>query len=111
MADETTANVPPHREPLSLQVLEKMSALMTAAFGLVAALAWNEAIKAAINQYLPAGTGLRAMLVYALLVTVIAVLTTLWIAAAVNRVKKRIRPRREEHPPPGGPRGAPAALP
>ena len=34
------------------QVLQTIATLITTAFGLIAALAWNEAIKAIITQYL-----------------------------------------------------------
>lgn len=65
-------------------VLEKVIALVTAAFGLVAALAWNDAIKALFQG--PCGTegaGALCMVssggpwVYALIVTVIAVWVTI----------------------------------
>ena len=97
-----TAEKPPQapvKEPLVLQVLEKLSQLMAAAFGFVAALAWNDAIKSAIQIYLPAGTGLRAQGVYAVAFTVIAVLAGIWIASTTSRAKHRydvLRTRRAE---------------
>ncbi len=68
--------------------LETTAALITSAFGLVAALAWNDAIKKAIAMWL--GTGddeLIGLLVYALIVTVIAVVATLLIAMALSKAK------------------------
>ncbi|MBQ6548229.1 MAG: hypothetical protein IJL79_04720 [Candidatus Methanomethylophilaceae archaeon] len=68
--------------------LETTAALITSAFGLVAALAWNDAIKKAIGMWL--GTGddeLIGLLVYALIVTVIAVVATLLIAMALAKAK------------------------
>ena len=68
--------------------LETTAALITSAFGLVAALAWNDAIKKAIAMWL--GTGddeLIGLLVYALIVTVIAVVATLLIAMALAKAK------------------------
>ena len=72
--------------------MEKVSALMIAAFGLVAALAWNDAIKALfIGPCGTEGAGALCMLssggpwVYALIVTVIAVIATIWIAKLANK--------------------------
>lgn len=96
---KTKVGEEPVKEPLVLQVLEKLSQLMAAAFGFVAALAWNDAIKSAIQTYLPAGTALRAQLVYATAVTVLAVLAGIWIASTTNRAKNRfdrLRARRLE---------------
>ncbi len=43
---------------MKIQVLETIAALMTAAFGFVAALAWNGAIVATIAKYMDTGDGL-----------------------------------------------------
>lgn len=67
------------------QVSQTISTLMTTAFGLIAALAWNEAIKAIINQYLPSGDGMTGLLVYAILITIIAVVATLIIARVIAK--------------------------
>lgn len=79
------------RESLALQVLEKVSQLMTAAFGFVAALAWNDAVKTTIDTYHGAGGNLSGRFLYAVVVTVVAVLLALWIAGGINRVKRRMR--------------------
>lgn len=70
-------------------VIEKMAALITAAFGLVAALAWNDAIKAVFKAVFGTSEGIGPMLTYACIVTVIAVLVTLWIGKASARVAKQ----------------------
>ena len=61
-------------------VIEKIAALITAAFGLVAALAWNEAITSLFKVdgplYFLASSGPWA---YAILVTIIAIIATIWI--------------------------------
>jgi hypothetical protein len=78
------------------EVVEKLAALVTAAFGLVAALAWNDAIKALFKG--PCGTeGAGALCqlssggpwVYAILVTIIAVFATIWIGRVSERAQKR----------------------
>jgi len=59
---------------LKAETIKTFSTLIMSAFGLVAALAWNEFIKGAINRYVAPGAGLRSMLLYALIVTVLAIL-------------------------------------
>jgi len=62
---------------------------MTAAFGMVAALAWNEAIKAMIAEFIKSENGsVIALIVYALIVTIIAVIATVMIARSITRLKK-----------------------
>ncbi|MBI3342235.1 hypothetical protein HY024_03885 [Candidatus Curtissbacteria bacterium] len=57
-----------------------MVTLSTAGFGLVAALAWNDAIQAFFTQYvdkyISVGSGIFSRFLYAALVTAIAVLVT-----------------------------------
>jgi hypothetical protein len=69
--------------------LQTMLAMMTSAFGLVVALAWNEAIKQWMEEGLEKGaeptTG--ALFTYAVLATIIGVTFVLilgWIAAKVG---------------------------
>lgn len=81
-------------------VIEKLAALITAAFGLVAALAWNDAIKALFkgpcdilgipNPEAGALCSLSAggPWVYAIIITIIAVLATLWIGKVAEKAKK-----------------------
>ena len=61
------------------QVVEKMAALITAAFGLIAALAWNTAIQEIFKQIFGEASNITAMLIYAIVVTIIAVIATLGI--------------------------------
>ncbi len=65
------------------QVMQTIATLITTAFGLIAALAWNEAIKAIILTFLPKGSDLTGLLIYAVLITIIAVIATLLIARAI----------------------------
>ncbi|MDY0293245.1 MAG: DUF5654 family protein [Candidatus Methanomethylophilaceae archaeon] len=74
-----------------VQLLETTVALITAAFGLVAALAWNDAIKALIKSVFPdTGGELIGLFVYATLVTIIAVVATLLIARSLSKAKKAL---------------------
>lgn len=72
-----------------MEVIEKIAALMTAAFGLVAALAWNAAIIELVAKFLDTGDALMGYVIYAVIVTVIAVLATIIIARAANKVKAK----------------------
>ena len=62
------------------QILDRVSTLMISAFGLVAALAWNGAIQAIFREVFGTAEGVVSMLVYAVVVTIIAVVVTVWIA-------------------------------
>lgn len=71
------------------EVVDKMSALATAAFGLVAALAWNTAIQEAFRRAFPtpAGPSLWPLVGYAAFVTIVAVLVIIWIGRIAGRLK------------------------
>ncbi|MBN1275707.1 hypothetical protein JXA12_05460 [Candidatus Woesearchaeota archaeon] len=66
-------------------VIEKLAALITAAFGLVAALAWNDTIKIIFAAIFGEQSTVGAMVVYAVIVTILAVIATIWIAKAAAR--------------------------
>lgn len=74
---------------LKSEAIEKIAALITVAFGLVAALAWNGAIKAIFAEVFGDPDELAAMLVYAIVVTVIAVIMTIWIARVAEKAKPK----------------------
>lgn len=70
-------------------VIEKLAMLITAAFGLVAALAWNGAIQAIFKRVFGESDTLGAMLTYAIIVTIIAVIVTIWIGKAEARINAK----------------------
>jgi len=72
---------------MNKEVIEKIAALMTAAFGLVAALAWNGAILEIFKALFGTAGGIVPMLTYAVIVTIIAVIATVWIGKAANKAK------------------------
>jgi len=79
---------------LYVEILDKIAALITAAFGLVAALAWNEAIKnwfAEQESLSSAGPW-----VYAIIITIIAVIMTILIARAASKAKKKLETAEKE---------------
>ncbi len=63
-------------QELRAESVKTFSTLFASAFGLVAALAWNEAVKDAINRYVTSGQGLKSKLLYAVIVTAFAVLVS-----------------------------------
>jgi acyl-CoA reductase-like NAD-dependent aldehyde dehydrogenase len=69
------------------EIIEKIAALITAAFGLIAALAWNEAIQAIFVAVFGEASSIAAMITYAVIVTVIAVLVTIWIGRRAGKAK------------------------
>ena len=78
------------RKKFNVQVLETFAALITSAFGLVAALSWNEAIKAAVNKVFGTANDLMGMAIYAVIVTILAVVMTTLIARSLARAKEKI---------------------
>ncbi len=65
--------------------LQTMIALASASFGLVAALAWNEAIKATL-VLLGLGESLAGLYTYAIVATVLAVLVLSWLGRLAARI-------------------------
>lgn len=70
------------------EVIDKLAALITAAFGLVAALAWNDTIKLIFTEIFGETGNLTGMLIYAFVVTFIAVFATIQIGKISERAKK-----------------------
>lgn len=73
------------------QVISQSVGFISSAFVLVAALAWNEAIKDFINQYFKAGSGLISKVIYAMIVTFIAVVVTVRLNKIAEKYKDENR--------------------
>ena len=67
-------------------VMQSMIALASAALGLVAALAWNDAIKETIKQLLGGDDSLSSKYIYAVFATVLAVVVVLILARIAAKV-------------------------
>lgn len=67
-------------------VLQSMIALASAALGLVAALAWNDAIKETIKLLMSDDESLTSKYIYAILATLIAVFVVLVLAKLASKV-------------------------
>lgn len=65
--------------------LATMITFATAAFGLVAALAWNAFITELVASVLGAQGGLMGLLIYAVVVTILAVVVITWLGRMAER--------------------------
>ena len=74
---------------MSSEVLDKLVELVTAAFGLVAALAWNTAIQELFTMIFPQSGDLIAKFLYAVTVTVIVVFVTIRLGRLAEQAKER----------------------
>ncbi|KKS38788.1 MAG: hypothetical protein A3G49_05805 [Candidatus Sungbacteria bacterium RIFCSPLOWO2_12_FULL_41_11] len=74
---------------LRRQIREQTISYIVAAFGLVAGLAWNEAIKSLIEYIFPVSSNsLFAKFFYAILITLVAVIITTYLLKAVRNSKE-----------------------
>lgn len=82
---------PERLDELPLAIIKNVIALSTSGFGLVVALAWNELIRTAVSEYLAPflgeGGDIASLFVYALVVTVLAVIVTMELSAAQRRLE------------------------
>lgn len=74
-----------HNKNLRSEFLKTMSNLATAAFGFVAALAWNDAIKSLIDRFVSERSGLRSKFYYAIIATVLAVVTSFYLGKITQK--------------------------
>jgi hypothetical protein len=88
-SDEPTAA---EKRSFKRELLEQMLTLSTAAFGLVAALAWNEAIKSFVDLYIQPyfpNTAIYYKFFYAILITLLAVFITYQLSQIRSRFGER----------------------
>lgn len=67
-------------------ILQSLITLASASLGLVAALAWNDAIKATIKKVFETDDSLAGLYTYAIAATVIAVVVVLILARIAARI-------------------------
>jgi uncharacterized membrane protein YidH (DUF202 family) len=75
---------------LKLQFVDTFAKLITAAFAMVAALAWNEAIKQLISEFFKSDGQLLGLFVYAIIVTIIAVVAVVYITRSFAKLQKMV---------------------
>lgn len=76
---------------LTGEIAAQLLALATSALGLVAALAWNDAVQSVFREYFPSAGGIVAKFVYAILLTIIIVSVTINLTKLANLAKNGIR--------------------
>lgn len=62
---------------LTGEVVAQLLTLATSALGLVAALAWNDAVQAVFKEYFPAAGGVAGRFIYALLLSLVIIVITI----------------------------------
>ena len=65
--------------------LQTMIALASAAFGVVAALAWNSAITALVKEIFGTGGQIISLFIYAIIITIIAVIVMVNLGKMAER--------------------------
>lgn len=84
MAAETKKETSFRRE-----LIEQFLTLSTSGFGLVAALAWNEAVQAFVKEYIqrfyPDQAGVISKFIYAVIITLFAVIVTYQLSRLASR--------------------------
>lgn len=77
---------------LHIEIIKQMITLSTSGFGLVAALAWNnviqEFVKSYVTKWLPQGSGVISLLIYAVVITIIAVFVTYQLSKLLKTVER-----------------------
>lgn len=78
------------KKNLKKEITKRTLSYILAAFGFIAALAWNDAIKSVIDRFFPLpGDSLRAKLLYALAITLIVVLATIYYHNLFDEEKEK----------------------
>jgi hypothetical protein len=67
------------------EYLKVTAGLVTTAFAFIAGLAWNSAIQSIFISVLGTPNSIPANLAYAIIITIIAVIATVWIARAASK--------------------------
>lgn len=86
-------------QDLPLSLIKNIITLATSGFGLVVALAWNEVIQTLVKLYVDPWLGkngsLVSLIVYALLITFLAVFFTMQLTQLQKRVAHRLTPAKK----------------
>lgn len=90
MVKDILKNTTEKARKYQLEVISQMLKLTTNGFGLVAALAWNNVIKEFVAEYIKpfvgADSGMISLIIYAVIVTILAVTITLQL----SKIKERL---------------------
>lgn len=90
MAKKTKAE---QKRAIHVEIIRQMVTLATSGFGLVAALAWNNVIQDLVNNYirkwLPQGSSLISLFIYAVIITILAVFITFQLSRLLEKLEKK----------------------
>jgi Zn-dependent protease with chaperone function len=90
MPKEIKQETKEEKNKIHLEIVTQMITLSSSAFGLVAALAWNSVIQEFVTNYIKpligSGSGMVSLIIYAVIVTVLAVIITLQL----SRLKEKL---------------------
>jgi len=71
---------------IKIEIMDKMATLVTASFGFVAALTWNETLKMIFKQFVGPDPTVLFWVIYAVIITIFAVIATIVIARGKAKV-------------------------
>lgn len=78
---------------LHIEIVRQMITLATTGFGLVAALSWNNLIQDVVNNYikklLPQGSSTLTLLIYAVIITILAVIVTFQLSKLLEKLETK----------------------
>ena len=77
-------------QPLKIEVLERMSTLVAAAFAFVAAIAWSESFKLLFDRMIPEDAEIFVYFGYSIIVTIIAVFVIIIIVRSTAKAKSKL---------------------
>ncbi|OGH48305.1 MAG: hypothetical protein A3A51_00730 [Candidatus Levybacteria bacterium RIFCSPLOWO2_01_FULL_39_10] len=91
MPNNSRENKKGEERKFHLEFAKQLATLSTAGFGLAAALAWNSLIQEILNKYIRGFLGgglILSRLIYAIIVTLLAVFITLQLSRLIRRLEK-----------------------
>lgn len=81
------------KKKYTIELVRQMLTLATSGFGLVAALAWNSLIQSFVEDYikiwLPESGKITSLLVYAVIVTILAVTVTYQLSKILSKLENK----------------------
>ncbi|MBI3495561.1 hypothetical protein HY065_02955 [Candidatus Berkelbacteria bacterium] len=79
-----------NRSSLKAEIRRQTASYIIGAFGLIAGLAWNEAIKSMIEYFFPLNQNtLTAKLIYAVFITIVVAILSYFVLDSQNQPRKR----------------------
>jgi ABC-type uncharacterized transport system fused permease/ATPase subunit len=91
---DTAKKLTKEAKDLQISVLKQMLTLAISGFGVVAALAWNSFIQEFVNlyikKYFPQGSGVLTLFIYAVIVTILAVVVTMNLSRLTSKLEGEV---------------------